>query len=252
VANEKPSIESVVGIYKITSPSGRIYIGQSWDIKSRLASYRAGRTHKQPKLHASFQKYGPSAHEYEVMMECEGVVTQADLDFYEVALIGFYRRHGARLMNVRDGGSRGKHSVESKRKMSVSLKGKSTGRAPWNKGRTGVYSDETIRRIKEGRARQPKLVYTDSMRAGMAIAARRRGITQEVRKRMVEVKLRKYHDGLISWPGTKLTPEIVRAIRSKHVPRVYGCVRLAKEYGVSKSLIKGIVAGKAWKHVNVS
>ena len=38
-----------------------------------------------------------------------------------------------------------KHTVESKQQMSESLK----GRVPWNKGKTGVYSEETRRQISE-------------------------------------------------------------------------------------------------------
>jgi hypothetical protein len=47
----------------------------------------------------------------------------------------------------------------------------------------------------------------------------------------------------------KLNPQQVIEIRSKYNPYVYGKDRLAKEYGVSKSVIKRIIEGHAWKDV---
>jgi len=45
----------------------------------------------------------------------------------------------------------------------------------------------------------------------------------------------------------KLTVEQVNTIRSKYIPHVYGKDRLAKEFGVSKSVILRILRGKSWK-----
>ncbi len=45
-------------IYKLTSPSGKVYIGQAQDFKKRMNLYRHGRSDKQRKLHAAIKKYG--------------------------------------------------------------------------------------------------------------------------------------------------------------------------------------------------
>lgn len=59
------------GIYKITSPSGKVYIGQSVDIKFRFNSYKKlKRCSKQTKLFASFQKHGTDNHIFEIIEEC--------------------------------------------------------------------------------------------------------------------------------------------------------------------------------------
>ena len=62
----------MIGIYKITSPSGKIYIGQSIDIKFRFDTYR--RLNKQvsssPKLYRSLLKYGYDNHIFEVLDDC--------------------------------------------------------------------------------------------------------------------------------------------------------------------------------------
>lgn len=48
----------MVGIYKITNPNGRIYIGQSTDIKFRWGIYRKLKCKDQPSLYNSLKKYG--------------------------------------------------------------------------------------------------------------------------------------------------------------------------------------------------
>ena len=62
----------MIGIYKITSPTNKIYIGQSIDIKRRFYTYK--RISKQvstsPKLYRSFLKYGVDNHKFEVVCEC--------------------------------------------------------------------------------------------------------------------------------------------------------------------------------------
>lgn len=63
----------MVGIYKITSPSGKIYIGQSVEIKRRFNSYKRMYVKNKGvvKLYRSFLKYGVDNHIFEVVCECE-------------------------------------------------------------------------------------------------------------------------------------------------------------------------------------
>jgi group I intron endonuclease len=62
----------MIGIYKITSPKNKIYIGQSVNIKKRFIQYK--NLHKsikaQSKLYRSFKKYGVENHKFEVLVEC--------------------------------------------------------------------------------------------------------------------------------------------------------------------------------------
>jgi group I intron endonuclease len=60
----------MIGIYKITSPSGKIYIGQSVNIEKRIRDYRTGLAVRQPKLNRSFLKYGFENHNIETVCEC--------------------------------------------------------------------------------------------------------------------------------------------------------------------------------------
>ena len=60
----------IIGIYKITSPSGRVYIGQSINIWEREKRYRYGHCKRQPKIYNSLNKYGYKNHKFEIIEEC--------------------------------------------------------------------------------------------------------------------------------------------------------------------------------------
>lgn len=58
------------GIYKITSPINKVYIGQSIDIDKRYKDYKSLKSKLQKLLHRSFLKYGVDNHIFEVVEEC--------------------------------------------------------------------------------------------------------------------------------------------------------------------------------------
>jgi group I intron endonuclease len=62
----------MIGIYKITNPKGRIYIGQSIDIQKRFRTYISlnSKTKRQIKLYRSLLKYGQHEHSFEIIEEC--------------------------------------------------------------------------------------------------------------------------------------------------------------------------------------
>lgn len=62
----------ISGIYKIISPSGKIYIGQSIDLYRRLKSYFEPNSNKNQKiLKYSFNKYGVEKHKFYIIEECD-------------------------------------------------------------------------------------------------------------------------------------------------------------------------------------
>lgn len=81
--------KKVCGIYKITSPTGKIYIGQSRNLSSRRNSYRNGRGYKyQPRVKHSVEKYGWDEHTFEIIEKCEfeemNIRERYWQDYYEV------------------------------------------------------------------------------------------------------------------------------------------------------------------------
>ena len=61
----------ICGIYIIKSPSGKIYIGQSVDIKRRIKYYKYKGAKEQPFLNNSFVKYGFENHIFNILIECD-------------------------------------------------------------------------------------------------------------------------------------------------------------------------------------
>lgn len=62
----------ICGIYKIVSPTNRIYVGQSNDIRRRILTYYEPKGGKsQVKLKASFNKHGIDLHTFTLIEECE-------------------------------------------------------------------------------------------------------------------------------------------------------------------------------------
>lgn len=60
----------MIGIYKITSPSGKVYIGQSVDIESRIKKYANCNCKLQVRLYSSIKKYGWENHIFKIIEEC--------------------------------------------------------------------------------------------------------------------------------------------------------------------------------------
>lgn len=60
----------MIGIYKITSPKGRVYIGSSNNIENRLCSYKNLKCKNQTRVFNSIKAHGWDMHKFEVVEEC--------------------------------------------------------------------------------------------------------------------------------------------------------------------------------------
>ena len=114
----------MIGIYKITSPSGKIYIGQSVHIQNRFSAYRRlSNCSEQHKLYRSFLKYNVQNHIFEIIEECQldSLNTRERYwqEFYDTI------NNGLNCMLTRDEHRSGKHSQETIEKMVIAAKGKS-------------------------------------------------------------------------------------------------------------------------------
>jgi len=114
----------MTGIYKITSPTGRIYIGQSTNISLRFAHYKSmHRIQRQRKIYHSLVKYGYTNHDFKVIHELPDDTDCQTLTIYEQLYIDQYRNCEVDMMNLRDAGIRGKMSEETRKRMSQSHTG---------------------------------------------------------------------------------------------------------------------------------
>jgi group I intron endonuclease len=109
----------MVGIYKITSPSNKINIGQSWNIEQRKNTYSQLGCKGQTKLYNSLQKYGWKQHKFDIIHELPEDVTQEVLNQYEILYWQQYKDYGFDMLNIREPGSKGKLSDETKQKLRI-------------------------------------------------------------------------------------------------------------------------------------
>lgn len=58
------------GIYKMVSPSGRLYIGQAVDLERRKAEYKSLKCKSQQLLYKSIIKYGFENHTFDIIERC--------------------------------------------------------------------------------------------------------------------------------------------------------------------------------------
>lgn len=109
------------GIYKITSPSGKVYIGQAIDINKRWSEYKLSNSNlkRQPRIYRSFIKYGVDGHIFEIIEECN----ESILNEREIYWGNYYGVLGINGLNCRLGNSGGKISEEVKKQISKSSKG---------------------------------------------------------------------------------------------------------------------------------
>ena len=162
---------NMIGIYKITSPNGRVYIGQSRNIQKRFSGYRRMKSIDQSRLHASLLKYGLDNHVFEIIEECEFLELNKRerfyQDMYEVLgpkglncvltstdiLPEVKSEETRRRISVSNTGK--KHTESAKNKVSIANIGKvlsPESRKKLSEARKGmVFSEETKKRISESK-----------------------------------------------------------------------------------------------------
>lgn len=153
----------MVGIYKIISPSGRVYIGQSINIEKRKIDYANLLCKGQRLIYYSLKKYGWEAHKFEVLHELPDDAERSVLNYYEKLYIKQFKDAGTPMLNIADGGFGGAQPKEIAKRTAE----KNKGNVPWNKGMKGfragrITSDETKKRISE--AHKGKVISEDERR----------------------------------------------------------------------------------------
>ena len=110
------------GIYKITNPKCKVYIGQSVNPIQRLSHYKRFDCKEQPKIYNSLKKYGIESHTFEVIHFCS-VQELNDFERYYQELYNVIKNGlNCRLTITND--RSGFFSDETKLKMSIAQKGR--------------------------------------------------------------------------------------------------------------------------------
>lgn len=107
----------MIGIYKITSPTDRVYIGQSVNIKKRFLCYKRLDCKKQRRLFYSLRKHGVDSHTFEVICKFDNRIHKSILNYLEQFYIDAYRTMGKDMLNLSEAGIGGYMSEESKQRI---------------------------------------------------------------------------------------------------------------------------------------
>jgi group I intron endonuclease len=106
------------GIYKTISPSGKIYIGQSVNLKKRKKCYETLQCKLQPKIYSSLLKYGWENHIWEEKHFPIYMLNEMEINFKK-EIIEYFGWEKALFCDIYDSGG-GPRSQQTKNKMSIS------------------------------------------------------------------------------------------------------------------------------------
>lgn len=163
-------------IYKITSPSGKIYIGQTNNLKRRQREYKYMKCKKQVKLYNSFQFHGYSNHVYSILFE--GICNNAILDELEIEFISIFNSFKSGLnMSTGGAGRRGFKMNENQRLGLAAVRHRKASditKQRMSDTRTGVKrSKQTCENISKAKAGVPK---SDAHKKSMSISRKGKSI----------------------------------------------------------------------------
>lgn len=124
------------GIYKITSPSGKVYIGQSVHVERRIRDHKQSAKSKyRTKLKNSFLKYGAENHTFEILEFCSINELNKRERYYQDLFDSVNKGLNMKLQATDE--LKQVHSEETKKKIGASLKGKMVGAKNPMFGKTG-------------------------------------------------------------------------------------------------------------------
>lgn len=114
-------------IYKITSPTGRVYVGKTKRPKTRVWEYRWRSKKRKSIVHDSIKGYGWEAHKFEIIEECDDLLLNEREIFWIKELNTFYLDNpmGMNMTRGGDGGGQSwMHDIERRKKQSERFSGK--------------------------------------------------------------------------------------------------------------------------------
>jgi len=168
----------MIGIYKITSPSGRVYIGQSVNIENRWMHYRTpNNSLGQTRLNASFSKHGVTSHVFEVICECSiGELNALERSYQEQYNVLSSKGLNCKLTSTED--KKSIASEETRYKISKALTGRRLSKEHAMKGalsRVGhVMKEESKIKAVEARRRNGSYTFSEEHKKKLSIAAKNR------------------------------------------------------------------------------
>jgi len=119
----KKEADNICSIYLLTNTvNGKVYIGQTWLSLSKRSGKNGSNYNNSIYLYNAIKKYGMDKFEYQILVQC---LDQEAADYLEDYFMEKYNSRNVHVgYNIKKGGSAGKHSEETKAKISETLKNK--------------------------------------------------------------------------------------------------------------------------------
>jgi len=186
----------ICGIYKITSPSGKCYIGQSVKIEKRWSSH-CNKKNCSP-LKSAIEKHGRDNMKFEIIQELPK--NKVVMNSYEIYFIELYNSVSPNGYNLKTGGVSCLYSEETKQKMSNSQKGKpkneETKRKISNSQKGKTHTEETRRKNSEANKGENNPMYgknhTEETKKKMSEASK--GQVAHNKGKRINKETRKYEE----------------------------------------------------------
>ena len=160
----------MIGIYKITSPTKKIYIGQSVNIKQRFKYYYSESCPNQRILHNSLKKYGAKKHKFEIIdLCCEQDLNEKERYYQELFNAMGPNGMNCKLTKAKD--RSGKLSEATRKKISASNTGK----------KQSAEHGRKISELKKGNKNRLGMTHTPEVRKAISEKLKGRKIPEEVR-----------------------------------------------------------------------
>jgi group I intron endonuclease len=230
-------------IYKATSPTGKVYIGQTVQpLERRKRVHLCHSKISDTYFQRAIRKYG-----FDIFIwdEIDTAENAEELNAKEIYWISFYKSNNPNYgYNNQEGGMGGIPNTETRQKMSKALKG--------NKRMVGKrHSEETRRKIGEAQVGNKKSLgkrRTEETCRKVSQALLGHSVSEETR-----IKLSNVHKGKhlgTNNENAKLTEEQVREIKIAIANGETGAA-LARKYGVGHTTISGIKSGRVWAWLKI-
>jgi group I intron endonuclease len=223
----------MIGIYKITSPSNNIYIGQSINLERRLARYKSNLNSSkgQIRLNRSFIKYGVENHLFEIVLECSIEELNTKERYYQELFDCV--ENGLNLRYTKTSDKSGKMSSESIAKM-VYYKRNITPEHREKLSEAGKNKEVMPTMLGKNHSEESKKKISQSL-------------TGKVRSKEHCESIRKSKLGFIVSDETKAKkskPVLQYDLQGNFIAKYFGIKEAARKVGMSDSLIGDVCRGK--------